>query len=116
MILKDRKCDCWKVDFAENALFKNDALIFQGAKKSALENELHNFVNAVKGLEKPLVDAQFALKAMKIAFDIENFSRSEETRMNKNRKKLVSTLLYNFLQKKSTAPLARWKIAPYIMG
>ncbi len=92
MILKDRKCDCWKVDFAESALFKNDALIFQGAKKSALENELHNFVNAVKGLEKPLVDAQFALKAMKIAFDIENFSRSEETRMNKNRKKLVSTL------------------------
>lgn len=92
MMLKDRKCDYWKIDFAECSLFKNDVLVFQGNKKTALENELHNFVNSVRGVEKPLIDAQFALKAMKIAFDIENFSRSEEARMNKNRKKLVYLL------------------------
>ena len=92
MQLKDRKCDCWEVDFVSSTLIKNNVVVFQGNKNSALQNELRNFLNAVKGTEKPQTDADYALKALKTAFAIEDFSRKEEIRMNKNRKKLISSL------------------------
>ena len=44
------------------------------------------------GIEKPQTDAEYALKAMRMAFKIEDYSRKEELRMNKNHKFLVTSL------------------------
>ena len=92
MVLKDRRCDYWQVDFANNTLTRNGVMVFQGDENSALKNELSNFINSVRGTEKPQTDADYALKAMKMAFKIEDFSRKEEMRMNKNHRLLATSL------------------------
>ena len=92
MMLKDRRCDYWQVDFSNNTLIKNDVVVFQDQENSALKNELSNFINSVRGIEKPQTDAEYALKAMRMAFKIEDYSRKEELRMNKNHKFLVTSL------------------------
>ena len=93
MLIKDYNYDFWEIDFLNGTIVRNNIKVHENKTSvTSLQNELRNFINCIRGTEKPLVSPRHALNALKTALDLEKCCRDEEIKQKKSHWSLMDSL------------------------
>lgn len=93
MLIKDYNYDFWEIDFLNGTIVRNNIKVHENKTSvTSLQNELANFINCIRGIEKPLVSSKHALNALKTALDLEKCCREEEIKQKKFHWSLIDSL------------------------
>ena len=93
MLIKDNNYDFWEIDFLNGIIYKNDIKVHEHKDSvTSLQNELRNFINCIRGTEKPLVTVKQAFNALKTALELERCCREEEVKQKHSHRSLIDSL------------------------
>ncbi len=93
MLIKDHNYDFWEIDFLNGTIIRNNIKVHEHkTSETSLQKELRNFLNAIRGTEKPLVSPFLAINTLRTALNLQRCCREEEIKQKQTHRSLVENL------------------------